>query len=145
MKSLVVDASVAVKWFVPEIHSTAAARLLETDVVIVAPDLIGPELANTLWKKVRRGEITRAEAAEILTTFGSVGVEIHPSNVLLASALQIAVALDRTVYDSLYLALAVATDGVLITADRRFHTSVRASPLASHIRWVEDLDQTDTE
>lgn len=138
MKRVVVDASVAVKWFVPEIHSAAAARLLEPEFIISAPDLIGPELGNTVWKKVRRQEITSAEASEILAAFPNVGVEIYPSSVLLISAFALAVALDRTVYDSLYLALAVAQDGALITADQKFHASVIKSPLASHIRWIED-------
>jgi len=50
----------------------------------------------------------------------------------------LAVALDHTVYDSLYLALAIAQDGALITADQKFHATVSDSPLASHIRWIED-------
>lgn len=53
MKKVVVDASVVVKWFVPEIHSAPAARLLDSDVVLYAPDLIGSEVGNTLRKKVR--------------------------------------------------------------------------------------------
>lgn len=138
MKRVVVDASVAVKWFVPEVHSAAAARLLEPDFILSAPDLIGPEFGNTVWKKVRGQEITREEATEILTAFPAMGVELYPSSVLLISAVELAVALDRTVYDSLYLALAVAQDSALITADQRFHVAVMESPLASHIRWVED-------
>lgn len=138
MKRLVVDASVAVKWFVPEIHSEAAARLLDEDFIVSAPDLIGPEVANTVWKKVRRQEITSRDAAEILNAFSAVGVAIYPSRLLLLAAFELAEALDRTVYDSLYLALAVAQNAALITADRKFHTAVMDSPIASHIRWVED-------
>jgi len=138
MKKLVVDASVAVKWFVPEIHSAAAARLLDPELIISAPDLIGPEFGNTIWKKVRRQEITSDEATEILAAFTALDVEIYPSSILLNSAFALALALDRTVYDSLYLALAIAQDCALVTADQRFHGSVRESPLASHIRWIED-------
>jgi predicted nucleic acid-binding protein len=138
MKKLVVDASVAIKWFVPEIHSAAASRLLDPELLISAPDLIGPEFGNMIWKKLRRQEITPEEAAEILTAFPSVGVEILPSGILLLSAFELAVALDRTVYDCLYLALAVAQGCALVTADQRFYDSVIESPLASHIRWIED-------
>ena len=138
MKRLVVDASVAIKWFVPEIHSASAARLLDPEFIISAPDLIAPEFGNTVWKKVRRQEITPAEAIEILNAFPSMAIEIYPSGALLMPAFELAVALDRTVYDSLYLALAVAQDGALITADRRFHTAVVASPLARNVRWIED-------
>lgn len=138
MKKLVVDASVAIKWFVPEIHSAAAVRLLNTELILSAPDLIAPEFGNTIWKKVRRQEITPEEAAEILIAFAGAGVDTYPSDILLPSAFRLALALDRTVYDSLYLALAVAQDCALVTADQRFHDSVRASPLVSHIRWIED-------
>lgn len=138
MTKLVIDVSVAVKWFIPEIHSEAAVRLLDSKFMISAPDLIVSEIGNTLWKKVRRQEITPEEASEILNTFPNAGVEIYACGPLLASALELAIALDRTVYDCLYLALAVAQNCALITADQRFHASVIESPLASHIRWIED-------
>ena|SRR5688572_23920302 len=138
MKKFVVDASVAVKWFIPEIHSAAAVRLLEPQIVLCAPDLIGPEVGNTLWKKVRRGEIERDEAGEILEAFGKVPIEIYPSNVLLPAAFDLATALDRSVYDSLYVALAVAQDCVLVTGDRKLHSALAASAVARHVGWIEE-------
>ena len=139
MKKLVVDASVAIKWFLPEVHSPAAIRLLDPQTYLFAPDLIGPEIGNTLWKKVRRDEITREEALEILGTFETLNVEIYPSMVLLPAAFELATALDRTVYDSLYLALAIAQNCALVTADRKFYTTVgEEEALANHVRWVED-------
>ena len=138
MKKVVVDASVAVKWFVPEIHSAAAERLLDPAIVLYAPDLISPEVGNILWKKVRRGELARKEADEILAAFGSVPLEIRPSSDLLAAAFELAVGLDRSVYDSLYLALAIAEKCALVTADAKFHSVVVATPLARHVHWVQD-------
>lgn len=139
MRKVVVDASVVVKWFVPEIHSIAAARLLDPEIYLAAPDLLISEFGNILWKKVRRREITRDEASEVLSAFESIGVEVQPSRGLLHSAFQLAIALDRTVYDSLYLALAVALDCPLITADARFHSAVASSALGNHILWIEDV------
>ncbi len=133
----VVDASVAAKWFIPEVHSDSAAHLLDSELVLLAPDLIGAEFGNILWKKVRRREITKEEAVAILKAFASLPLDIHPSAALLAAAFEIAVSLDRTVYDSLYLALAEAENCVLVTADARFHDAVRRSALADHIEWVE--------
>jgi len=138
MKKVVVDASVAVKWFVPEIHSEAAARILDADLAVYAPDLIGPEFGNILWKKLRREEIGREEAGEIMSAFARLPLEIRPSSLLLSAAFELAVQLDRTVYDSLYLALAVAEECALITADARFHASVTASAFTKHVQWVED-------
>ena len=138
MKKFVVDASVAVKWFVPEIQSAAAERLLDPEIVLSAPDLILSELGNTLWKKVRRREITSHEAEEIVTAFDSVPVEIYPSRALLQAAFQLAVALDRSVYDSIYVALAVAQECALVTADRKLHSVLATSVFAKHIQWIED-------
>lgn len=138
MTELVVDASVAIKWFAPEVHADAASRLLDGQTVLYAPDLIGPELGNILWKKIRRGEIAAAKAFEILRIFQTLGVEIYPSAVLLPSALDLSVRLDRTVYDCIYLALAIAQNCPLVTADRKFHSAVAASAHATHIRWVEE-------
>jgi predicted nucleic acid-binding protein len=138
MKKLVVDSSVAIKWFVPEVHSAAAARLLDPQIVICAPDLIASEFGNTLWKKIRRGEITRDEATEILSGFDRLALEFSSSIALLGAAFQLACALERSVYDSLYLSLAVAQECSLITADRKFHSIVSASPFAGHILWVEE-------
>lgn len=138
MTVLVVDASVVIKWFAPEVHADAASRLLDGQTVLYAPDLIGPELGNILWKKVRRDEIRAAKAFEILGIFQTLGVEIYSSAVLLPSALDLSVRLDRTVYDCLYLALAIAQNCPLVTADRKFHSAVAASAHVTHIRWVED-------
>jgi len=138
MKRVAVDASVAIKWFVPEIHSLDAARLLDEEFVLCAPDLMGPEFANTLWKKARRREISQSEADEILGVFKKLPIEVVPSQVLLEDGFQMAVRLDCSVYDSLYLAVALYQDCPLVTADRKFHSAVAASPFASHVRWVED-------
>jgi predicted nucleic acid-binding protein len=134
----VVDASVAIKWFIPEIHSIAAARLLHPRIHVSAPDLIHPEFGNILWKKARRQEITRGDASEIFTALKAVDLEIHPSAEFLASAFAIATSLDRSVYDGLYLALAVAQDCALITADQKFFAAVAISSLGEYIRWIED-------
>lgn len=138
MKKFVVDASVAAKWFIPEIHSAAASRFLDPEILLCAPDLIVPEFGNVLWKKVRREEITAAEAGEILSAFAVLPIEIHSSAALLPAAFEIAVSLDCTVYDSLYVALAVADECALVTADARLHGAVSATALSQHIQGIED-------
>jgi predicted nucleic acid-binding protein len=59
----VVDASVAVKWYLPEPESDAAGRLLDPEHDLIAPDLLFAEVGNALWKRWRRGEIGSATCA----------------------------------------------------------------------------------
>jgi len=123
MKRFVVDASVAMKWFIPEIHSLAAARLLEEQLFLCAPELLVPQLGNTLWKKMRRQEVSRSEAAEIVRAMEIMPLEIFPSLPLLDGAFEIATSLQNC---------------PLVTADSRLHAAARSSPLAPHVAWVED-------
>ncbi|MBI5343684.1 MAG: type II toxin-antitoxin system VapC family toxin [Deltaproteobacteria bacterium] len=139
MKRFVVDASVAVKWFVPEIHSDAAARLLDGPHELLAPDLIVAEFGNILWKKIQRKEITRDEGREIAKVFRSIPFTFVPSSDLLEAAMEIAHGIGRSVYDCLYLTLAVARRCRLVTADRRFFTAVGSTPFADNIRWLEEF------
>jgi predicted nucleic acid-binding protein len=118
-KPLVIDASVAVKWFLPEPDADRAASLLDGRHRLIAPDLLWIEVASVLWKITRRGSLTADEAQRILADAGAFPVEIIDSLDLLPDALRIANAADRTVYDSLYVALAFREKGTLVTADDR--------------------------
>ena len=117
---LVVDASVAVKWYVPEPDSQRAHLILSSGRQLLAPDLVIAELGNIVWKKVRRGELTVGDAQAIAVALATAcPVELRPALALLSTALDIAVAHDRTVYDSLYIALASELGCQVVTADER--------------------------
>jgi predicted nucleic acid-binding protein len=136
----VVDASVAIKWYLPEPHDDCAARLRREGTDLDAPDLLYAEIGNTLWKRVRRGELTTRRAGGIVDAVSRLPIEIHPSRLLAGAALQIACSTGLTVYDSLYLASALLTDGRLVTADRRlFEAARRKAPLRNKVLWVEDI------
>lgn len=136
---LVVDASVAIKWFLPEIHSEAAGLILKTKCELMAPDLIWVEVGSILWKKVLRKEITVQEAEEILKDFLRFPVQTQGSRVLLSSAWQLANGSGATVYDSLYLSLANFHGCPLVTADRKFYESISKRTASSRVIWVEDI------
>lgn len=138
MSRLVVDASVAIKWYVPEVHSAAAARLLEGGNELLAPDLIFPEFGNILWKKRRMREIRETEARDILKALRTVPLEVYPSEPLLDAAFEIAISLDRSVYDSLYVALAESQDCRFVTADGKLHNALQNTPLAKSIAWIAE-------
>lgn len=137
MSVFVVDASVAVKWFLPEVHADAARRLLSARKELLAPDVIWAEVGNVLWKKSRRGEITSAMASDILLDFQRFPLRTYSMKSLLVPAWNLAEQFHMSVYDSLYLALAVGRDGTAVTADRRFHDALKDTPLAPSIMWVE--------
>lgn len=138
MRKIVVDASVAIKWFVPEVHAEAAVRVLQNPAVLLAPDLIFAEVGNILWKKCRLQELTREDATAILSDFKHMPFSSHAHTPLLESAWQIASTYQCTVYDSLYVALAKTESCLLVTADRKLYTILSNTPLADALLWVEE-------
>ena len=86
MSRYVVDASVAAKWFVPEVHSDAALRLFEGDHSLAVPDLFLSEFGNILWKKVRIRDLTREEASTRLELLLRAPVSLVESRRLLDAA-----------------------------------------------------------
>lgn len=135
----VVDASVVIKWYVDEVRHPQARALLTGADDLTAPDFVLVEVANIVWKKVQRGEMDAVMAAEFLRAAPEKLGRLSPTRPLLARALELALALDHPVYDCLYLALAEAAEGVVVTDDRRFHAAVAASALAGRIALLEAL------
>ena len=136
----VVDASVAIKWYLPEPNSEDADRLLSGGFRLHAPDLLFAEVGNILWKRVMRSEITAPKAQVILRAMESLPMTLQPANVLAENAMTVACGLKWSFYDSLYLALALMTDCRLVTADRKLFDAVKdAAPIKKHILWIEDV------
>jgi predicted nucleic acid-binding protein len=136
---VVIDASVAVKWFVPEPGSIAAAALLAAPILRVAPDLLTAELGNILWKKVARKELSHSDALSIAAAFVShVPLELRSSMNLLQGALEIAVHLRCPVYDGLYVGLAVDEGCQVVTADDRLVRLTRGTRLEPFVRRLEE-------
>jgi predicted nucleic acid-binding protein len=117
--TIVVDASVAVKWVIPEALSDQAESLRGRADRLLAPDLLLPEAANALWKKLLRREITTREAAQAIDLLMASGLDLRPSGPLLGRALTLAQRLRHPVYDCIYVALAQAEGATLVTADQR--------------------------
>ena len=138
MSTFVVDASVVIKWFVPEVHGDAARRLLEYSHQYVAPDLLFAETANAVWKKVRRGELSSRHGQRLVTDLGRVAVETVSCRALAADAHALATRIGRTVYDAIYLTLAVQLETRMITADERLARALAEIPLiATHVQTVQ--------
>ena len=140
MTTCVVDASVAAKWLLPAAGESLLdqanhliALHVRRDLQLLAPELIEAEIGNVLWKAVRRNRISQPEAENSLRRFTALAIHVIPTSELLGQALQIAVACDRSFYDSLYVALALATKTEFITADERL---VNALGSRFPVRWL---------
>ena len=138
--NLVVDASVLIKFYVPEILSDRAERLLargeKKEIDFLAPDLIYPEAGNILWKKQRLKELTRPEVEEIADAILLLPLKIEASKSLLPLAVDMAIAYGITVYDALYLSLAKVYETTMITADRKLVEALAKADLRDSITWL---------
>jgi predicted nucleic acid-binding protein len=129
---------VAIKWFVPEVLSREAERLLDGGDTLFAPDLLLLECSNIIWKKVRLGELARGDGDAALAALRSGPIRLLDTTPLMERALQLAHAIQHPVYDCVYLASAEAVDAILVTADRRFFEQCWSSKMGGRIAWLAD-------
>jgi predicted nucleic acid-binding protein len=129
----VVDASVAAKWFLPAkqeplVHEALLLldRYAKGQDHFIVPDLFWAEIGNLMWKAARLGRCTKHAGELALTTLQQRNLPTVPSVTLVDLAFNIATAFDRTVYDSLYIALAVQSNAQFITADERLANAMAA-------------------
>ncbi len=120
MKAFVVDASVAVAWYLPEAFSEAArsyrTRFLEGEVRLLVPSLHYWEFGNVLRTYIRRRELDAGLAREVFDLHLEASLETaEPAR---AAVLATALELDATVYDAVYIALARSAQATLLTAER---------------------------
>jgi predicted nucleic acid-binding protein len=136
----VVDASVAAKWVLPgadEPFSGEALHLLkqwlDSKINLIVPDFFWVELTNVLWKAVRRGRCTKETAGAALAALLDYQIPTIPSLNLLNPALQKGVQHGRSVYDSIYVVLALEAEAQLVTADEKL-----ANALAAYfpVKWL---------
>lgn len=138
---MVVDASVAVKWVIPEDDSPHAWRIQEKyqdeQLDIVAPYLVISEVANVLWKRVRRGDLSVEMARRACAQFLRDCPVLLDSHAVSSAALGLALAHHRPFYDCLYLAWALDQRCDLVTADEKFFHAL--GPTFSQIRLLKTL------
>ena len=113
----VVDASVALKWFVRERGSAEAKGLLADDADLEAPELVVAELCNAASRLARMGALDGAACDLVAGETPSLFHRIYPLVPLAPRAMVIARAVDHPVYDCFYVALAEQRASRLVTAD----------------------------
>jgi predicted nucleic acid-binding protein len=142
-RALVVDASVAAMWVLPEPGAERAleraAQWADEGIHVVAPCFLLAELTNALYRRVARREATLEEMIEALDVALGFGIELREEPELAVRAMELAGALGQpTTYDCHYLALAERYEAELWTGDRRFFNAVHeAHP---RVRWVSAGD-----
>jgi predicted nucleic acid-binding protein len=124
----VVDACVAAKILFAEKGSDAALTLMRDADRLIAPELILLEVANVAVKKMRRREISLAQAREAVADLPDLFDRIIPLEGLLSDALELALTTHAAIYDALYAALAQREGFVLVTADKKFAAAIEANP-----------------
>ena len=145
MTRYVVDASVVVKWFLPEDHTEAARGLLSEEFTLLSPDLVRAEVGNVMWKRWRRDDVPAEAAEEALDHLERLPLRIRSSRRLMNTAWDLAHRFDRSFYDGLYVALAKRENCRLVIADRKLYNDLSGGDLDEYLVWVEDLDSTKTE
>lgn len=146
MKSVVVvDASLAAMWAIPERFSTRALTLASQwageKIRLIAPCLLLTEVTNALYKRLLRGEISLSHAIAALEVVFEFDIEIREEPGLHAFAIELSYQLERTnTYDCHYLALAETYRCDLWTGDERFFNS--ASKTFPRVKWVGNYPRT---
>lgn len=136
MTRYVLDPSVAAKWFLTGADEALSAEALEllrqymrAQVDFLVPDLFFPEIANIFWKAERRGRCDASMADAAIDDIVRRTFPTFPTAPLVQPAIQIARAYGRTVYDSVYIALAIETNTHMITADEKLANSTAGLPV----------------
>lgn len=122
-ETLVVDCSVAAKWVLPEPGRAAAMLLLEQhesgELSLIAPDLLLAEFASLLAKRTRRKQIHSQQAREAFQLMVRCAPKLFDTRHMLPATLELALRYQISLWDCVYLALAVERGCPVITADRR--------------------------
>jgi len=125
---LVLDSSFAMLWLGGDRGSKAVAefdaRYHAGALQMHAPELFLAEAANAVWESVEAGQRTLDEGVQIFDNLKDVGVELHRHRDLAVPALDLALRRGMTVYESLYVALALRDVLPVFTADRKFAAAV---------------------
>jgi predicted nucleic acid-binding protein len=132
--NLIVDTSVVVKWFVDEDGFIDARKLLVPGLTRIAPELVIVETANVLQRKARVGQLDDMQAAVAVANTGRFFARLVPSIDLVEPAFAMSRRLDHSVYDCMFLTLALSEpDGRLVTSDAKFASKATAAGLGDRI------------
>ena len=137
-RQVVVNSCVGAKWVINEENSEQAINLLASDIEIVAPDLVLIEVANVLWKTVKRGLLSAEQADARLADLPGFFSRLLPTFDLVPEALELGLAADVPVYDCIYVVASRRTGASLVTADRKLISKLAGRPDAGNVIHIAD-------
>lgn len=137
----VVDASVAIKWFVDEPDASSARKILASGDSLSAPSHLMAEVGRGLLRHKRSGDLSADDARLALRGLPAM-VSLAAMDPLAVLAFDIANACSITIYDAFYVALAESTDDILVTVDGRLCQGLLSSAWAPHFVHLNDWSAT---
>lgn len=136
---VVVDSSVVIKWYVNENHTVEAEQLIDGRFELNAPELLLAEVGNIVWKKLRNDDIDEQLANFTIESIARQKIYLHSHKELFKSAYERAIETRTSVYDWIYLSLALSLSCPFITADRKFFLALRKTRFKKDIVWIENI------
>ena len=128
-ESFVLDCSVAAKWVFPEQGSEAALKFFERyaarEIVLIAPDLLLAEFASLVTKRVRRKQLSSQQALEGFQLMVRVAPRLYHMRPRILPALELSIRRQLSLWDCVYLALALEHGCPVVTADQRLFRAGR--------------------
>lgn len=134
MKRFVLDASVAVKWFLPEIHQAESFNLLKSNPVLIAPEFLKVEFDSILSKWCRSGRVNYERAEEVRSVFNKIKIYFVDLDDIADISFEISAKMPVTYYDALYLCTAKLYECKMVTFDRKLYKSVKDSEFETYLK-----------
>lgn len=132
------------KFYLPEAGRDEALILLATlersEVGLIAPSTIQPELFNALWQQHRREQLSSQEVREFWDSFAFTSIDLYSPEDLMPRATEFALETAVIIYDALFLALAEDADAVLITADSKLLRAIEGTEYARLARPLSEVN-----
>ena len=143
---MIVDASVAVKWFLPEEELESEAQqvrdaLLDERISASAPSILWSEVAHAIVGAVRQNRFAEEQAKSVTARLHRLRAAVELTDVDVEDAIDRALKVGIGAYDAQYLSLAAQLDESVITADRRLFDRGRAH--GYDVVWLGDVTLRD--
>jgi predicted nucleic acid-binding protein len=143
---MILDASVAAKWFLPDETLESEARLVRDEALddrlrLTAPSILWPEVAHAIVGAVRKKRFEAVQAREVSARFPRLRRIVDLADVDLEEAVDRALRVGVGAYEAQYLILTAKLGQTLITADRRLLERGTAS--GYDVVWLGDVTLRD--